>query len=1595
MAGPANKRQKRVEYKSAREGGDTTELPKKKFYRQRAHANVFSDHNLVYPISPAHMDWSPYYPDFAEPTQENEQPGSESNQQAATTTETSTGNTGDVRRLTKDVEVADIGCGFGGLLVALAPKLPDTLMLGMEIRTQVAEYVQERIKALRVQSANEGLYQNAACLRANSMKFLPNFFKKSQLSKIFLCFPDPHFKARKHKARIVSTTLNSEYAYVVRPGGVVYTITDVEDLHLWMVEHFDKHPSFERVSEVDQEADQCVEVMRMETEEGMKVTRNNGQKFVALFRRLEDPPCNALLYLTISGGRFVNGHDYARFTALGAQKKLLKPLNHSNTRQTNHAVRGRILSSHTMALKRRDVILAGIASFIAWGYAVNWVPALRWAGYAFVAGLILPVVGLVALLLLTSKGSQYGGRNDLVRPKGPAFIATESWEKEIVALRKRQRLPWQPLYPEDLKVSNALDELLEFILRDFVSSWYSNISKNPVFISQVDKTIRFALETLRDRLLELDVTEIVTTRFVPILTAHFRDFYEAEKAIRGKHLNRSVTESEELDLAIAGKFRDGKLHPAASLAYSDTKLVQQDYLRNLTKELLPKLLPERVIASRAVGVLIEELVSCAVLTPVMQMLSDPDTWNQVMEAYGRSMLQDRSTVKKLRAALDEHASPAPKPRRTVSFPRISPGDHERKFEKFVRAIRKVNNLSDARRFRSEISSQLKRDALQEGQDPVYLRRLDIGKRILDQRVNQLAAGGERIPTPNALKSNGGQVSKFENASLVDLLHDSSGLSYFMEYMERQNLMPLVQFWIVVDGFRNPLEDETTDDEIPATLTQWTDADRTDLAQINEAYLGRPELNVSDASKELVQDFLRAGKQGTPYQYFLARRAILRAQTAALQFMKEKHFQNFKKSDLFYKCLTAQEASKGLSPAPSPLGPSRAETVVQKPQLHIRATSAQAVPSKPNPLSRVSAKLAPRRSDLRRAATSSTDLPGAPRSADSLAGSPISFDEESAPPLFDDDDVDSDGMNNSVHSLDGAPQETEPDNNVVEAMEAALNDIMEDKPDVEDLRKSLFGDEESMDASTPSITSPNGNNSTRSSVDHKRTDLFGGQVDHKRTDLFGGQVEKPSIASLGLVNTSSRIGVFTDDDLFGDEEKFLSDEHEDPEEDKKKDEEEEVHEAAPGDLGLAEAIAALTTDVDRLMAQDAVVDSLTRKAELTNNNAELRILRKSKASLQREIRRKELQRQQYVIQESDNSLYGRSTIKIKSIMVGKEEDGREYAVYLIEVQRKAGEQMPAATWTITRRYSEFHELHQRLRIRYPSVRNLDFPRRRMVMKLQSDFLHKRRVALEKYLREILLLPDVCRSRELRAFLSQSAIGPAGDAHYDHDLDKKDIMTRFYNSVTDGMEDLLGNIPVLDQLSVAGQNLISAATSQLITMPTAISEDPLTVAEAEAELNAFEDKELEPFVKPICDIFLEVFELNRGNNWLRGRAVVVVLHQLLGGTIERKVRENVKGFISEEAIIKYVNLLKDSMWPKGQLKRDGKPRTSSEKAKTRTEASLMLATLVPDLAASVVGRVNAQAASRRIFATFNNPRLNAHLAFTLLDEVIDVLFGDFRA
>ncbi|MGH0162284.1 UNVERIFIED_CONTAM: hypothetical protein FKN15_048459 [Acipenser sinensis] len=212
----------------------TATRPQKRYYRQRAHSNPMADHTFQYPVKPEKMDWFQHYPEFFKPLAESGNHEKKDSQEET--------------RQGPMVEFADIGCGYGGLLVELSPLFPDRLMLGLEIRVKVSDYVKDRIRSLR--ENHLGQYQNIACIRSNAMKYLPNFFKKAQ--------------------------------------GLVYTITDVEEVHEWMVKHFTEHPLYERVPREELAGDIIIDRLGTCTEEGKKVQRNGGQNFLAVFRRVED-----------------------------------------------------------------------------------------------------------------------------------------------------------------------------------------------------------------------------------------------------------------------------------------------------------------------------------------------------------------------------------------------------------------------------------------------------------------------------------------------------------------------------------------------------------------------------------------------------------------------------------------------------------------------------------------------------------------------------------------------------------------------------------------------------------------------------------------------------------------------------------------------------------------------------------------------------------------------------------------------------------------------------------------------------------------------------------------------------------------------------------------------------------------------------------------------------------------------------------------------------------------------------------------------------------------------------------------------------------
>ena len=78
------------------------------------------------------------------------------------------------------------------------------------------------------------------------------------------------------------------------------------------------------------------------------------------------------------------------------------------------------------------------------------------------------------------------------------------------------------------------------------------------------------------------------------------------------------------------------MHPSVdNLSTTFTRQTEEAHLRQLVAKALPFVLPEKEGQSRVLKLVVREIVACAVLYPVMEMLSDPDFWNKAIDQVVR------------------------------------------------------------------------------------------------------------------------------------------------------------------------------------------------------------------------------------------------------------------------------------------------------------------------------------------------------------------------------------------------------------------------------------------------------------------------------------------------------------------------------------------------------------------------------------------------------------------------------------------------------------------------------------------------------------------------------------------------------------------------------------------------------------------------------------------------------------------------------------------------------------------------------------------------------------------------------------------------
>lgn len=173
----------------------------------------------------------------------------------------------------------DIGCAKGEFLLRMAQMEPDWNFLGLEIREPLVE--QASAKVLELGLTN--LYF-LFCNVSNSLQPLLESLPARTLQRVTIQFPDPWFKKRQAKRRVVQPELVDTLATYLIGGGVVFIQSDIEAVAVEMCDRFEVHPAFQR-----QSIDWLVtNPLAVPTEREISTIAHSEPVYRALFIRRED-----------------------------------------------------------------------------------------------------------------------------------------------------------------------------------------------------------------------------------------------------------------------------------------------------------------------------------------------------------------------------------------------------------------------------------------------------------------------------------------------------------------------------------------------------------------------------------------------------------------------------------------------------------------------------------------------------------------------------------------------------------------------------------------------------------------------------------------------------------------------------------------------------------------------------------------------------------------------------------------------------------------------------------------------------------------------------------------------------------------------------------------------------------------------------------------------------------------------------------------------------------------------------------------------------------------------------------------------------------
>ncbi|OKH35515.1 tRNA (guanosine(46)-N7)-methyltransferase TrmB [[Phormidium ambiguum] IAM M-71] len=135
----------------------------------------------------------------------------------------------------------DIGCARGRFVLSMAQIQPDWNFLGLEIREPLVDEANQYRDQLGL-----GNLHYLFCNVNNSLRPLLSSLPPGKLQRVTIQFPDPWFKKRHQKRRMVQPETVADLANYLVVGGEVFIQSDVQAVAIEMRDRFLEHPAFQK-----------------------------------------------------------------------------------------------------------------------------------------------------------------------------------------------------------------------------------------------------------------------------------------------------------------------------------------------------------------------------------------------------------------------------------------------------------------------------------------------------------------------------------------------------------------------------------------------------------------------------------------------------------------------------------------------------------------------------------------------------------------------------------------------------------------------------------------------------------------------------------------------------------------------------------------------------------------------------------------------------------------------------------------------------------------------------------------------------------------------------------------------------------------------------------------------------------------------------------------------------------------------------------------------------------------------------------------------------------------------------------------------------